>query len=300
MTLRVPNLMTSPQAQLDLQRIKQALAKTSQQITSGQAIVEIGDDPSGMTQILGYQASISLNGQYVSQADTAKAQLSSAETVMTTMGGTISRLQELAQAGMASGATPSSQAAIAAEVDSLRANLISLGNTQAQGRYIFAGTNTTQKPFDSAGAYSGNNNSISLDISQNASVVTNIPGDTLFFGGPAGQGSTQDLLAQVADLSAALKANTPAAIQAAYDNIGKISDRISSLVADVGSRQSGVKDLQSGLTELNSTLTALKSGVQSVDYPTAIVELNSQYVAQQASLSTMAKTNSQNLFSYLA
>jgi flagellar hook-associated protein 3 FlgL len=299
MALRVPNLMNSPRTQIDLQRIKQSFAKTAQQLSSGQAIVDIGDDPSGLTQVLGYQATISQNAQYVAQVNTADAQLESASTVLTTLGSDINRLLQLAEEGQGTGTTNTSQAAIAAEVDALRDNLISLGNTQVQGRYIFSGTDTTTKPFDSTGAYAGNNNDISLQVSPSVSVVTNVPGDDLYFGGAGGQGSSADLLAQVASLSAALKANNTAGVATAYNNLQAISDRINSVVADVGSRQSGIADLKSGLTSFGNTLTTLKSSIQSVNYANAAVNLTSEAMAQQATLHVMSKANQQNLFDYL-
>ena len=37
-----------------------------------------------------------------------------------------------------------------------------------------------------------------------------------------------------------------------------------------------------------------------MDYPTAITQLNQESVSQQATLSTMAKSNQRTLFDYLA
>ncbi len=300
MTMRVPNLLNNVQAQLDLQRIKQSFAQTAQQVSSGQAIVDIADDPGGNTQILGYQANISQNGQYISQANTANAYLTSTSTILTTMGNDLNSLTQLAQEGLGSGATTSSQDAIATQVDALRSDLISLGNTQEQGRYIFAGTNTTQQPFDpTTGAYSGNDGSISLAVSQTATVATNVPGDTLFFGGAGGEGGDGDLLTQAANLATALQANDTAGIQTAYNNLQAISDRVNTIVADVGSRQNGIQAVQSGLTAFNNTLTTQESSIASVDYPTAITQLNQESVAEQATLSVMSKANQKTLFDYL-
>jgi flagellar hook-associated protein 3 FlgL len=300
MTMRVPNLLNNAQAQLDLQRVKQSFAQTVQQVSSGQAIVDIGDDPSGTSQILGYQADISQNAQYISQANTANSYLTSTSTVLTTMGNDLNSLMSLAQEGLGSGATASSQDAIATQVTALRSDLISLGNTQEQGRYIFAGTNTTQQPFDPAtGAYSGNDGSISLAVSQTASVVTNVPGDTLFFGGPGGQGGDGDLLAQAANLSTALQANDTAGIQTAYNNLQAISNRVNTIVAGVGGRQNGIQAVQSGLTSFNNTLTTQESSIASVDYPTAITQLSQESVAEQATLSVMSQSNQKTLFDYL-
>jgi flagellar hook-associated protein 3 FlgL len=304
MTMRVPNLNNNSQALLDLQRIKQQFAETSQQLSSGKAIVNIADDPAGNAQVLNYQANIDMNSEYISQANTANSLLQSSSSVLTTMGNDLDRLLELGQEGLGSGASAASQAGIANEVDALRTNLISLGNTQVQGKYIFAGTNTTVVPFvdnatSTAVTYNGNGGSINLDVAPSVTVATNIPGSTLFFGA-GGQGSATDILAQAAALRDALNANNTAAIQTAYNNLQSISTQLNVNVADLGDRSNGVTTAQSGLTAFNQTLTTLQSSVASVDYPTAVTQLNQESVAEQATLGTMAKSNQKTLFDYIA
>ena len=304
MTMRVPNLMNNAQSLLDLQRIKQQYSETVQQLSSGKAIVNIGDDPAGNAQVLNYQANIDMNSEYISQANTATSLLQSSSSILTTMGNDLNRLLELGQEGLASGTSATSQSAIANEVDAMRTNLISLGNTQVQGKYIFAGTNTTVVPFvDNAAktvaTYNGNNGSINLDVAPSVSVATNIPGSTLFFG-PSGQGSATDILAQAAALRDALNTNNTAAIQTAYDNLQAISAQLNVSVATLGDRENGVTAAQNGLSAFNQNLTTLQSSVASVDYPTAITQLNQESVAEQATLSTMAKSNAKTLFDYLA
>jgi flagellar hook-associated protein 3 FlgL len=312
MAMRVPSLMNNAQSLLDLQRIKQAYADTSQQLTTGQAAPNLGDDPSGTSLVLNYQASISLNTQYMGQADTATSQLQSSSTILSSLGTNLNRLLELGQEGLAGTATASSRTAIGSEVDSLRNDLISLGNTQASGKYLFAGTMTTTKPFANAPGdytttpptpdsvtYNGDSGIIKLDLGTTTSVATNIPGNTLFFG-PGGQGSATDLLAQTTALRDALNSNDPVALQAAYNNLKTINDRINVSVADLGGRANGVAQLKSGLSAFNSNLTTIQSTVASVDYATAITQLNQESIAQQATLSVMAKANQKSLFDYIA
>jgi flagellar hook-associated protein 3 FlgL len=302
--MRVPNLMSNSQSLLDLQRIKQQFAETTMQLSTGQAVVNIGDDPSATTQILNYQSSISMNSEYLSQGNTATASLQSTSSLLTTMGNDLNRLLQLGQEGMTSTATAGSQAGIATEVNALRTDLISLGNSQVQGQYVFAGTNTTTAPFvDSADSetvtYNGNAGIINLDVGPSVQVATNIPGSTLFFG-PDGEGSDTDILAQAAALRDALNTNNQAAIQTAYNNLQTISARVNVSVADLGDRENGITALQTGLNAFNQNLTTLQTSVQSVDYPTAVVALNQESVAEQATLSTIAKTNQKTLFDYLA
>jgi flagellin-like hook-associated protein FlgL len=91
MTLSVPNLMNNPQSMLDLQRIKQQYSNTVMQLTTGKAIVNLGDDPTSSAQIASYQSSIDLNSQYIAQANSAGAQMQSTSTVLSSMTSDINR-----------------------------------------------------------------------------------------------------------------------------------------------------------------------------------------------------------------
>jgi flagellar hook-associated protein 3 FlgL len=306
MSMRVPNLMNNAQSLLDLQRIKQQYAETVEQLSTGQANPNIGDNPTATAQVEGYQASINVNTEYINQANTANSQMQATSTALNTMVTNIQQLMQLGQEGLAGNATAASQAGIATQVSALRTDLIATGNTQVQGQYIFAGTMTTTVPFvddetttPATVTYNGNSGTTSLQVSQSTSVTTNLPGDALFFG-PAGQGQATDILAQAAAMAQALSTNNTAALQTAYNNIQTISSRINVAVADMGERENGVTALQNGLTAYNQNLTTQQSSIASVNYALAITQLNQEGVAQQATLSTIAQTNSKNLFSYLA
>jgi flagellar hook-associated protein 3 FlgL len=306
MTMRVPNLMNNAQSLMDLQRIKQQYSETVQQLSSGEANPNIGDNPAAAAQVEGYQASINVNTEYISQANTATSQLQASSTALSTMGTDIDQLMQLGQEGLAANTTTTTQAGIASQVSSIRTDLIAAGNTQVQGQYIFAGTDTTTVPFvddetttPPTVAYNGNSGIINLDVSPSTTVATNIPGNTLMFG-PDGQGSDTDLLAQTAAMAQALTTNNRAALQTAYNNIQTISSRINVSVADLGERENGVTALQDGLTSYNQNLTSQMSSVASVNYATAMTTLTQDGVAQQATLSTIAQTNQKNLFDYIA
>jgi len=309
MTLRVPNIMNNAQSMLDLQRIKQQYSNTVMQLTTGKSIINLGDDPTSSAVISDYQSSVDLNSQYIAQATTANAQMQSTSTILTSMNSDISRALTLAQQGLAAATTPTAQSDDATEVDALRTDLISLGNTQAQGQYLFAGNNTTVAPFqDNVPAtgttpqsvtYTGNSNAITMNVGLSTTVTTNIPGNSLMFG-PGGQGSSTDLLAQVTAVRDALKNNDNTALQTAYTNLQAISTRIETAGTDMGGRENGLATLQNGLSSFNAILTAQQTTLESVDYPTAITNLNQESVAEQASLAAMAKSNSKTLFDYIA
>ena len=67
----------------------------------------------------------------------------------------------------------------------------------------------------------------------------------------------------------------------------------------VGGRQAGLADLQSSISAINLSLQSAQSGLQTTNIAQTYTNLTSEQTAQQAILSTMAKTNTNNLFNYL-
>jgi flagellar hook-associated protein 3 FlgL len=250
--------------------------------------------------ILDFGNSINSNTQYLRQIDAASNQLSSTEDVVSAGVSSIMRLMELT-APSSSGYTAAQLAAIAPEVDSIRDTLLSLANTKAQGKFIFGGSQTQSTPFsDTAGTvnYSGNANFVDLRVAAQATMATNIPGDTLFYG-TGGQNSATDIFKLVTDLSDGLKNNDTTAIQGATANLDAVLANFNRVLAMIGGRQSALSSLKDTLSGFNITLQGMQDGIQATDYPKAMTEYTNDTTIQSVTLSTMAKSTKTNLFDYL-
>jgi flagellar hook-associated protein 3 FlgL len=301
MTLRTVNPYTSYQTLLDMQRTKSQMADLTQQLSSGNRLTQLGTDPTASALVLDFQNSINKNNAYVDQMNSATSYLSMAETTLSSANDSITRLLEIGQQGMSDTTSASGRASIASEVDGIKSSLLALANTQSQGKYIFAGTQTTTQPFTATATgatYSGDANSINLNVTQSTTVTTNLPGDTVFFGA-GGQGSNTDLFTQVTNLKTGLNNNDSAAIQTAYTNLQNILGTINSQMTDLGGRQSMLSQLKDNTQNYNLSLQTIQGSYQDVDYPTVVTEYTKAQTAQQASLSVMAQTNKLNLFDYL-
>jgi flagellar hook-associated protein 3 FlgL len=312
MALRSVNPYTSYQVLMDLQRTKENLATLTEQIASGNRLTKLGDDPTASALVLNFQDSIKQNEAYIKQADSAASFLQSTETTLQSAGDSVVRLQELTVPLLGPTATASERLAIVTEVTGIRDNLVALANTQSQGKYIFAGTNTTTRPFTLDPAtgnvtYAGDNNAITLDVSASTKVATNIPGDTAFFNGvanvpptiPPTADSSVDIFVQVNDLLNGLKSNNAAGIQTAYNNLTAIFGKIQGNISDLGGRQSSLTQLKDNTSNYNLSLQSIQDSYQALDYPTASAEYSQAQLSQQASLSILAKSNNLSLFNYL-
>ncbi len=306
MSLRSVNPYSSYQVLLDLQRTKDQMANLSEQITSGNRLNRLGNDPTASALVLNFQNSIDKNEAYIKQANSAASFLQTTETALTSATDSIIRLLELGTQG-AGNTSASGRTALAPEVSGIRDTLLALANTQSQGKYIFAGTNTTTKPFELTPGppptwplvYSGNSGDISLDTSSSTSVSTNIPGNMAFFDGA--QGSNGDLFAQVTNLLTGLNTNDTAMIQGAVANLRNVVlTHMTTLVTDVGGRQASLMQQTDNLETYNLSLQEIQNSYAAVDYPTAISDYTQAETSQQAALSVLGKMNNFSLFNYLA
>lgn len=300
MTFRTPNPYSNTQGTLDIQRLKERMAILSQQITTGKRIVRPGDDPTGAALIMDFRNSISRNQSYMNQMDSAATFLKATEASLTGISDSLTRLMEIGTQALGA-TTDSARAAIAPEVNGILTNMLALANKQDQGKYIFAGTKTDTQPFGAPSVnpttYSGDSNSISVDVSLGASVTTNLTGDAVFIGNSA---PNTDLFQQVSIFAQALgPPSNVAQMQTAFNNIETIFSGIQSQLTVVGGREASLIQMKSSMEEYNASLQAIQESYEAVDYPRALTDYESANTTQQAALRILAKSNAQNLFNFL-
>lgn len=289
MTLRIPTSYGNQQILSGIQRAKARYSELQEQISSGKRITNIADDPTGAALVVNLQTSTERNDQYVRQIESARSFLTSTDTALGAVDESLMRLMELGTKGLQA-VTTGNGSAIVPEVDAITTHLLTIANTQEQGKYIFAGTMTTTKPYPAAGASVANAGIINLDITSSASVATNIPGDQVFVG----------VFQAVTDLRAALVANNQANVQTALNELDTALSTNLSARTQVGGRQNSLDQIQTTLESFNLTLKSIQATYEDVDYPTAILQANQEDIAQKAAFSVLSRANRQNLFDFLA
>lgn len=81
------------------------------------------------------------------------------------MGDLLQRTRELAVQGANGTLTQADMQKMANEIEQLKAQMIQVGNTQYNGRYIFAGFKTTTQPFsEDNNSYNGDNGLIEFEV----------------------------------------------------------------------------------------------------------------------------------------
>ncbi len=106
------------------------------------------DDPSASAHILNYRISIETTEQYIANVDTGIGWLDLASGVLSEVDNTLIRFKELAEQASTSTYDDENRLQIAAEARELYERLITLANSEQNGRFIFAGQNIDAPPYE--------------------------------------------------------------------------------------------------------------------------------------------------------
>lgn len=266
------------------------------QLSSGQKISKGSEDPILAQKSIYLTNLKNQNTQYTKNTTDAKSIIDYSESVLGQAGDVVSRAKELVIQSATDTINNESREAIVKEFDQLIIELTNLGNQQFNGKYIFAGTNTTTKPFELVGDpftgvdYSGNSERISFNISESSQLVSNVTGDAVFL-------DTINELITVRNLIAAGDVNDISNI--GLDLIENGIDRIINARTELGAKSNIAESNISRIANLNIEIESSLSSLIGVNIAEKQVELAGVEVSYQASLSVVSKMHSMSILDYL-
>jgi len=290
--MRITTNMMVNQAARDMNQSLCRLRELQGQIASGKRILRPGDDPFAAEQALGMRAVLRANESYQRSIDLVSSWLSATEQALNTVGDVMLRVSVLALATANDTIGQEEREAVAAEVDELLAHAVQAGNTQHQGRYIFAGFQTATEPFtleaDQSVTYHGDQGAIVREVSYGETTQVNFPGDVVF-------AQAYSALSAFAD---ALR-NDPEAVEACRQSVEAASDHVAVLTATVGTRMRNLQERQERLTDVDTSTREQLSKIEDIDLAEAIMQLTNQETSYQALLQVAAGLPQPTLFEYL-
>jgi flagellin-like hook-associated protein FlgL len=277
-----------------LNRNLDAVGKLQEQLTSGRLINAPSDSPTGTNRAMQTRAEQSAVAQQGRNISDAKGWLEQADSSIREMLDTTRRVRDLTVQGLNTGAvSDASQQALAIEVASLRDGLLSLANTTVQGRPLFGGVTPGSKAYNADGTWAGlAGPPITRRLSESEKVRVDLTGPEAF--GPAGS----NLFDIVERISTNLTTD-PVALATDLADLDTAIKRMSTSVADIGSRAARVDRAEQLNFDRSMTLTAQLGETENVDLPNTIMKLQMQQVGYEAALAATAKAISPTLLDYL-
>jgi flagellar hook-associated protein 3 FlgL len=277
-------------------------ATLEEQLSTGDMINQPSDNPAEAAELLQLNASLARNQQYASNASDGSGWLSLGNSTMNQI---MSALQQAQQTvSSVSGATlanePGALQALAAQITSVRSELINLGNTTYGGQAIFAGTGNVSQAYDQNGNYVGGGSAPTRTVAPGVQVAVGVTGDQVFGTGTSGLLGSTGVLAQIAsDLqtgTTASLANVQGAdAQALTAAITQVSDQ----AAEMGANYQRMQAFATQSSNAQQVLQGQISGIDSTNVAEVSTQLTQAQQSYQSALWATSQLSQDSLVQFL-
>ncbi len=299
----------------DLDRARQRLATTQERASSGLRVNRPSDDPVAAGEAVTLRANLGNVAQLGRNVARAEARLLTADRARATSVDVLVRARELAIQGANETNDAESRRLIAEEVAALHGELLSTGNENAAGSYLFSGYASSTPAFSASGpfvigqppptvTFDADPNELQIEVDDGVMVETTFDGQRVFLGDGDGDGNPdagrEDLFQVLSDLWDALQTDDTAAIQASLSRIDAGQEQLAVERARAGGRLTRIEGARDALASREVEIQSRLSQVQDADTARVLSDLVQQETLLRASLEATARAIQPKLLDFLA
>lgn len=252
------------------------------QFSTGKLINKPSDDPVGIVDSLRLRNKLSENKQFKANVSDAQSWLETTDEALNSVTGVLNRVYELTVNASTGTLSEEDRNAISQEAAQLIDELGSIGNSTFGSRYIFGGSNTLQKPYESGNWNNANTDSIKYEISVGMTLQVNLTAQEVFL--------DKDMMGTLQNIyNHMLTGDTASLGTTDLDNIQANIDQVLACRAQVGAKINRLEMTSERLLEQEVNFTKLQSSVEDIDIAKTLLELKNQQNVYEASLSVGAQ-----------
>jgi flagellar hook-associated protein 3 FlgL len=273
-----------------IQQLTAALSRTTgqqqalaSQISSGERLTGIGDDPVAAAQNVQLSAQIAADSTFTQTASTTTARM---QVVDSTLGSVVDQINEaisVATAGNNGTNNASDRSSVAAELSSIRDEILGLANTSYSGTYLFSGSQNGSAPFvldnttsPASVTYSGDNLVNYVNTPGGQSIATNLPGNQVF------SGAGGDLLGTLNALIKGFSTGDTVTTTALTSQLGTALSQVSTQRASLDGAMNRIQSASSYASREQTQLVSNQTNLLQADLPTLATQLSANTTQQSA------------------
>jgi flagellar hook-associated protein 3 FlgL len=197
---RISHNLTTSLVTESLRQNQREMFITQTRIATGRRFVSPSEDPVSAARVLDLTQALAQQERFGANLQYGDDVLAATDTAISEINSLLIEAQSIASQDVSNLTSAAEREADAELIAGIRQQLQVVGNRQFDGRYIFAGRDTTEMPFiDLLGgvAYVGDTGDLITRIEQDMTAVVNVPGNVLF-------GALSSRIASAVDLTPAL------------------------------------------------------------------------------------------------
>jgi flagellar hook-associated protein 3 FlgL len=255
----------------------------SSQISSGVRLTGLGDDPVAVAQNVQFSAQIAADSTFTQTADTTTARMQVADSTLGSVVDQINQAISVATAGNNGTNNGSDQSSVAAELTSIRDEILGLANTAYGGNYLFSGSQNSSPPFQldtsttpASVVYSGDNVVNHLNTPGGQSIATNLPGQQIF------TAAGGDLLGTLNSLIQGFSTGDTVTTTALTSQLTAALSQVSTQRASLDGAINRFQSASSYASQERTQLVANQTNLLQADLPTVATQLSANATQQSA------------------
>lgn len=332
--MRVTNQMMSRNVVNNIQNNMSKLDKTNDKLSKGTKINTPGDDPTGAVKSMAYKTTLNEINKFSNNAQNAKNFLNYTDVALGQVGDIIQRVRELTVQATTETFEQTARDSMAAEVNELIDQIVSISSSKIGDKYIFSGFNTLEQPFvvkrgkdllkeegiepslvDVNGQkrenvnfenivrvdYKGDDGKLLAEVDKGIVVEYNVPGNRVF------TNKNNNLIDTMIRLRNEIlkgntvedKANSTTTVNGELGNLDKALDLVLKSRSEVGAKMKRMDEVDQRLRDNKLSITDLLSKTIDTDITETINDLKVQESVQRMSLSVGAKIIQPTLVDFL-
>jgi flagellar hook-associated protein 3 FlgL len=296
MPFRVTDASSSARLLAQITASRQRIARAQEQVASGKRINRPSDNPQGAAAVVRVRTTQASLKQFEHNADTAHDLLMASDSALDAYEQTLDHARALLTRGTLQVMEPNGKPAIADELDSLHAQILTLANQRFGDQYLFGGTHQEVAPYDANGMLNGppgTQQLIQIDP-DGAPLAVGVTAEMAF------ADANGDVFAELKKAATALRGTGDAAADRAallqsMDRLTALSDQAHLARAKVGVGLERAEAAKDQLGQRTLALEETANRTEGADLAEAALALSESQRTLEAILQTKAVTNGRSL-----
>ncbi|CAM3112895.1 MULTISPECIES: flagellar hook-associated protein FlgL [Vibrio] len=293
--MRISDTQFSQMMLQSLQTNNAGLGKVMQQMSTGERMTKLSDDPMASIKLLNLEREDSAITQYQNNIANVKTILSSQEVYLDSVTDSLQNMRDRILWGANGTMTTDDRAGIITELNNLRDSITSAFNAQdEEGVHLFSGTATDTPSLDANYNILGNSDKRVVTVAKGVTMETNITAlDVLDLGG--GNNILKSIDGLIAEFQAPT-ANFQNEVSNTINDLDITANNVLSAITEMGGRHNNLDLMNSSHTDNKLFVEKVNDELSALDYSEASVRLNSFMAALQATQASYVKIDGLSLF----
>jgi flagellar hook-associated protein 3 FlgL len=288
-----------------LSNLQQQLLQTQRQLTSGYRVQDAADPPSQTPELVSLGSSLAAAQNYEANLVRVQAEASGADQALSSGISLIDQARTLALQAANTTLAPANLASIDSAIEGIQQQLVSIGNTTVEDRYIFGGNLDQSAPyrFDAAAGPSAVTTATSIRVindSDGQPVYQALTAKQIFDPmDAAGAPMAGNTFAALSFLRTALQTNNQNGIRTALQSLESASDWLNQQQSYYGAAEQRLTSEQNNTANQITAIKIAIGGIRDTDVAQAATDLTRESTTQSAAMAAQAEISRKSLFDYL-